>query len=113
MNPNALLVVFSTAPDIETAKTLGRLAVSQKCAACVQILPGATSVYEWNGKIEEESECLLILKTNFEHLDELKLLILQNHPYEVPEFVAIEAEQVSDGYSAWLNDALNTKSVES
>ena len=59
-------------------------------------------MYRWQGKIENDSEQLLLIKTVEERLDELKAALFSKHPYEVPEFVVIRVDNLSDGYRAWL-----------
>lgn len=76
--------------------------VGHRLAACVQILPKMTSVYRWEGKITKDEEYLLMIKTSDERFAEVESYLLENHPYETPEIVAINAEHVSEGYLAWL-----------
>ncbi|VDM46312.1 unnamed protein product [Toxocara canis] len=81
-------VVYVTVPNITVAKQIAREVVTGKLAACVNIIPSVTSVYEWEGKLEEESELLLIMKTRSSALDKLKTKVIELHPYDVPEFIA-------------------------
>ena|ERR1043165_69104 len=80
--------------------------VEKRLAACVNIVPQIHSVYRWQGKIESESEQLLLIKTVYERIDELKEALFAVHPYEVPEFVVLRPEELSDGYRAWLLSAV-------
>ena len=102
-----MLVVLTTVTHIHEAETLAEKIVESKLAACVQILPPMTSVYVWEGKLQKESEHLLIIKTLEEKYADLEAFITANHRYDVPEIVAIEAANVSDAYSAWLGQSLN------
>ena len=97
-----MLIVLTTVPDIAEADALARKIVEAKLAACVQILPQMRSVYSWEGKIRNEPEHLLLIKTLDEKFAELEKFILAQHSYDVPEIVAIPAEKVSDGYLAWV-----------
>ena len=97
-----MLVVLTTTPNPEEAEQLARSIVDEKLAACVQILPKMTSVYFWEGKVQTESEYLLLIKTLEEKFDELSDFIKQNHSYEVPEIVAIAAEKVAGDYLNWI-----------
>ena len=101
-----MLIVFTTAPNQTEAEELAEKLVTAKLAACVQILPPMTSVYVWEGKVQKESEHLLLIKTLPEKWDELAALITANHSYDVPEIVAIDAANVSEPYLKWLQ--LNT-----
>ena len=97
-----MLIVLTTAPNSDEAKALARLLVERKLAACVQILPQVTSVYSWEGKIQTEPEHLLLIKTLEEKFDALSDFIRENHSYDVPEIVAVEAEKVSEDYLDWV-----------
>jgi len=92
------------------AEVLAERIVSAKLAACVQILPQMRSVYIWEGKLQKEDEHLLLIKTLPEKFDELSAFITLNHPYDVPEIVAMDAEKVSAPYLKWLTSAMNGKS---
>ena len=95
---------MTTVGNAGEGESLARLIIEAKLAACVQVLPHMTSVYFWEGKIQSESEHLLLIKTLEEKFDELSQFIKRNHSYEVPEIVAIEAEKVSDDYLKWMRD---------
>lgn len=101
-----MLVVLTTVATAAEAENLAEKIVSAKLAACVQILPQMTSVYFWEGKIEKESEHLLLIKTLEEKFDELSKFIRENHSYEVPEIVALHAENVSESYLEWMENYL-------
>ena len=99
-----MLIVFTTAPSMEEARKLARLAVDRKLAACVQIVPAIESVYEWKGKIEAENESLMLFKTKDSRYGELEAFLEKEHSYETPEIVAVRSERISAGYAKWLND---------
>src|SRR5688572_26209992 len=101
-----MIVVLTTTPNSEEAENLANEAVSEKLAACVQILPKMTSVYFWEGKIHKEDEQLLLIKTLPEKYKELEAFINEKHSYDVPEIVAIESSNVSSKYREWLENYL-------
>jgi periplasmic divalent cation tolerance protein len=101
-----MLVVLTTAPNSDEADRLAHEIVEKKLAACVQVLPSMTSVYFWEGKIQTESEHLLLIKTLEEKFDALSEFIRTHHSYDVPEIVAIEAKKVSEDYLNWMSDYL-------
>jgi len=101
-----MLVVLTTTPNEEEATRLAHSIVEAKLAACVQILPQMTSVYFWEGKVQSEPEHLLLIKTLEEKFDALSEFIRKNHSYDVPEIVALRAEDVSAGYLEWMADYL-------
>jgi periplasmic divalent cation tolerance protein len=98
---NQLVVVLCTVPDEATAEKLAKDLVEERLAACVNAIPGVRSFYRWQGKIESDTEVQLVIKTRRGRFDELAAWIKANHPYEVPEIVAVPAERVSEEYLAW------------
>ena len=96
-----LVVVLCTVPDEATAERLAKGLVEERLAACVNAIPGVKSFYRWQGKIESDTEVQLVIKTRADRFDALAAWISENHPYEVPEIVAIPADRVSEGYFAW------------
>lgn len=101
-----MLIVMTTILSADEAERLAKTIVASKLAACVQILPPMTSVYIWEGKVNRESEHLLLIKTLEEKYDELAALITDTHSYDVPEIVAINAEKVSSPYLKWMSSVL-------
>ncbi|QQP35797.1 Uncharacterized protein FKW44_020683 [Caligus rogercresseyi] len=90
--------VFVTAPSTEVAQTLAQ--------ACVNIIPGLTSVYEWEGKVQSDSESLLMIKTSDSKLSKLSEWVVQNHPYDVPEVIALPIQGGSESYINWIKETL-------
>ena len=101
---NELLVVLCTAPDPAAAEKLAKGLIDGRLAACVNAIAGLTSYYRWQGKFEVDSEVQLLIKTRRGRFDELAAWIEANHPYDVPEIVALPAERVSESYLAWAVD---------
>lgn len=100
------LVVFCTCPDDATAQTLSQVLVTERLAACVNRVPGVRSSYLWEGRMQEDEEVLLIIKTSGERLATLSARIQALHPYEVPEVVAVEVAGGSERYLAWLGQTV-------
>jgi len=98
---NHLIVILCTAPNEAAAEKLARGLIEGRLAACVNAIPAVKSFYRWQGKIETDTEIQLVIKTHSERFDELAIWISENHPYDVPEIVAIPAERVSEAYLAW------------
>ena len=96
-----LIVILCTVPDEATAEKMAKGLLEERLAACVNAIPSVKSFYRWQGKIETDNEIQLLIKTRSKRFDELAAWISANHPYEVPEVVAIPASQVSDAYLAW------------
>jgi periplasmic divalent cation tolerance protein len=97
--------VYVTFPSMEVARRVGSELVERQLAACVNLLPGAISIYRWEGQIEEASEVLAIFKTVIERWEELSAAVRELHPYEVPEVLAVPASEVETKYAAWLRDS--------
>lgn len=101
------IVILCTAPDEASAQELATLVLAEKLAACVTILPGATSLYYWQGKLEQEYEVQMLLKTNCQHQDALMAKLKQHHPYELPELLALPVSKGDKEYLSWLDTSLN------
>jgi periplasmic divalent cation tolerance protein len=99
------LVVLSTFPDLEQAKTIARTLVEERLAACVNV-QGASgdSIYRWQGTIEQERETLAIVKTTSERLDALIARLVELHPYKVPEVIALPIVGGYAPYLQWLEE---------
>ena len=95
-----------TCPDLETANNIAKHIIENKLAACVNILPGITSIYSWQGKVETDNEVLLLIKGSTKHFDELSVLISEYHPYEIPELIALDIQQGSDKFFNWIEDVV-------
>jgi periplasmic divalent cation tolerance protein len=99
------LVVLVTASSKEEGVRIADCLVSQRLAACVNMIPGIESVYRWEGRIARDEEVLLLIKTTAERFPELELQVKQLHSYSVPEVVAVEIKQGSSAYLKWLRDS--------
>ena len=96
----AALVCLASCPDTAIATTVPETLVEARLAACVNIVPGLTSVYRWQDQIRRDEELLLVIKTHSDRLDALRQRIDELHPYELPELIAVEA---ADGLPAYLD----------
>ncbi|SQI43691.1 Divalent-cation tolerance protein CutA [Leminorella richardii] len=106
-SPVHAVLVLCTAPDEASAQGLAAKVLNEKLAACVTLLPGATSLYHWHGKLEQEYEVQMLLKTDRQHQDALMDMLKQHHPYETPELLAIDVSGGNKDYLSWLNGSLN------
>ena len=104
-NPEALLVL-TTCPDEAVAERLARDLVEAGLAACVSRVPGLRSTYRWQGRVEDEPEVLLLIKTVATRFQELEMRVKSLHPYEVPEIIALPIAKGSLDYLSWLRMAL-------
>ena len=99
---SAARVVLIRAPDEECAREIARSLVDERLLACASIVPRVTSIFRWEGAVQEESEALLVGKTTDARLQELETRLLALHPYDVPECVALAPAHVEAKYLAWL-----------
>lgn len=98
-----VIVTFCTCPDKETAEKIARLLVESSLAACVNILPSLTSVYSWQGQIESAEEHLLLIKSPKAAYKAIETAVRSQHPYELPEIIAVNAEQGLPEYINWIH----------
>lgn len=96
------LLVMTNLPDTNIAQSIAQRLIEQRLAACANILPGVTSVYRWQGKIEVASECALWLKTTHVQYDALVQSMLALHPYDLPEVIALPVERGLPAYLNWI-----------
>jgi periplasmic divalent cation tolerance protein len=96
------LVVLVTTPSPERAAEIARAVVEERLAACGNVLPGLRSIYRWEGKVQDDAEALLVLKTTRARFEALRDRVLALHPYEVPEVIALPVEAGSARYLAWI-----------
>ena len=96
------IVVFCTCATEEEAAKLARVLVEARVAACVTMVPGARSVYRWQGAIESSAEWLLIIKSSRKLFEQLRVTVEKAHSYEVPEVLAIPVVDGSPNYLNWL-----------
>jgi periplasmic divalent cation tolerance protein len=94
-----LSIVYTTMATMQEAETVAEQAVTEKYAACVNIVPGAVSVYEWEGKLARSQECLLLFKTTITNVEKLKQWIIEKHPYAVPALLSSSIDTSPDFYT--------------
>jgi periplasmic divalent cation tolerance protein len=94
--------VHVTTPDAVTASRLARALVDERLAACVQVVPGVTSVYTWQGRVETSDEHLLLIKSSAGLFDAICARVRSEHPYDTPEVVAVPVRAIDPSYAAWL-----------
>ena len=102
MTDDAEILVLCTVPEMEVAERLARGLVTARLAACVNVVPGLRSFYEWKGEVHDESELQLLIKSRAARYEALEAWLKENHPYEVPEIVALPITRGSAEYLAWL-----------
>ncbi|HNV70555.1 MAG TPA: divalent-cation tolerance protein CutA [Candidatus Ozemobacteraceae bacterium] len=96
-------IVLVTVPDKKLGENIAAELIRLRLAACVNIIPGITSIYEWEGKVETGSEILLIIKTRVEAFDALRRIVQALHPYQVPEIISVPVEMGLQKYLDWVD----------
>lgn len=102
--------LYVTVPDMATARLLAGGAIGEKLAACANVLPQMTAIYEWDGDVEEESELIVILKTTKSTAPMLATWVEEHHPYEVPCILEIPLGRGNYGYVDWLQKQVGSGS---
>lgn len=97
-----MVMIYSTFPDTSTATQAGERLVTQELAACVNILPQMTSIYQWEGKLMRDEEAVMLIKTRSSLASRVVAEIEAHHPYETPAVVVLEIAEGAQGYLAWL-----------
>lgn len=98
------VVVLVTAPGEEEALKMAKALVEEKLAACVNLIKGVRSIYSWQGKVEDEPEALMVIKTKEELFDALLGRVKELHGYSVPEVIALPVLKGSADYLKWMED---------
>lgn len=107
--PTTYQIILCTCPDIKTGNDIASMLIKNKLAACINIVPGITSVYEWQGKIETSQEHLLIIKSHQCRYTLIESAIVEMHPYELPEIITVPIEQGLPDYLQWIDSCLSLK----
>ena len=96
------MVIFITTSSIDEAKKLGRTLVEEKLVACSNILSPVHSIYQWKGKLCEDEEVMIVLKTKRDLFRQIELRVKELHSYDVPEIIAIPIIEGSEDYLSWV-----------
>lgn len=102
-----ILVAFMTAPNREEARLIARTVVEERLAACCNIAGAVESIYQWQGKVEEAEEVLVIIKTTRERFPDLQRRVTELHSYDIPELIAMPITEGLPGYLEWVGEVMN------
>lgn len=102
---NNFLLVLCNTPDKETAHKLAKLLLAEKLCACINILPQVESLYIWNDELKETTEVTMLIKTTKASYPELENTMKMNHPYEIPEIIALDITHGLAEYLSWINES--------
>ena len=104
-------MVFMTLPEAEVAGAIVRKLVEEKLVACGNVLSGVTSIYRWEGNVQQDDEVLVIMKTTAQAVAPLLERAAELHPYECPEILAIPVEEGYRPYMDWVKDCVATRGM--
>jgi len=99
-------LVLVTAPSVEEAESLGRLLLDRRLVACANLVPGLTSLFWWEGKLDRAEEVLVLMKTRQELLPQVTQAVVEAHSYEVCEVIALPIVGGSEAYLRWIDESL-------
>lgn len=102
--PENQIVTLCTVPDRESGERIGHALVEARLAACVNLVPNLTSIYRWQGAVQQDSECLLLIKTTTTRFAALAERLRSLHPYDVPEIIALPITQGLPAYLNWITE---------
>jgi periplasmic divalent cation tolerance protein len=105
----SILIVHCSCADDGSADAMAKTLVEERLAACVSVLPGMRSTFRWQGETHTDSEVLMLIKTTRERYPALANRLLELHPYELPEIIAVDVSAAHAPYSAWVESAVGVK----
>jgi periplasmic divalent cation tolerance protein len=97
-----LRIAFATAPDVEVAARIAHALVEERLVACANLVANVRSIYRWQGRVEDEREVMLVLKTRADRIGALGERLRALHPYELPELVVLPVDGGLAGYLDWV-----------
>lgn len=101
------VIILCTAPDEACAQALAERVLNEKLAACATLLPGARSLYYWEGQLEQAQEVQMLLKSDRHHQQALLECLKTHHPYQTPELLVVPVMAGEKDYLLWSNASLN------
>jgi len=102
------IIILSTINTETDAQRIAENLVKSKFAACVNIIPGIQSIYEWEGKQRSDAELLLLIKTTKEKEKDVYEFLIHTHPYETPEIISLPIQNGSKDYLNWISASVNS-----
>lgn len=105
--PNNNELILCTCPDRNTSEKIAKRLVKDRLAACVNIMPGLTSIYTWQDRLETAEEHLMLIKSTKERYPAIEQAIRELHPYELPEIIALPIEQGLPDYLNWIDTCVS------
>lgn len=110
VNMSVYVVCLVTIDDIDKAAHIARMLVEKRLVACVNIISDIRSIYSWQGRVCDEKEYLMIMKTRQDLFPNLQAAVKELHPYEVPEIIALPIHQGYPNYLRWIDESTSPAS---
>ncbi len=104
-----MVIIFVTAASEQEAAAIGRALVEESLVACANIIPQIRSIYRWEGKIWDEREALVIIKSREDLFERIRSRVTELHSYEVPEITAIKIDEGDSAYLRWIESVTTSK----
>ena len=101
-----VILVYINFPNKECARQIGTALIEKQLAACVNIIPKIESIYQWEGKICVEEEVMAMVRTTASRYKQLEEYVVNNHPYDTPEVIAVPLSNGSEPYLNWVQDMM-------
>jgi periplasmic divalent cation tolerance protein len=98
--------IYATFPEVALAEKIAQLLISARLAACANIIPGAMSIYPWQGKIESSQEVIMFVKTTAHHAEAAMALIREHHPYRIPAILSLPISGGNPDFLAWIHETV-------
>ena len=108
MSMSEAVIVYTTFPDMAAAQQVCKTVIAERLAACANIFPSMTAIYEWQGTLETEQECAVFLKTRQSAAENLMRHLKREHPYDTPAILVIPLSAVDQDYGAWISQQIGT-----
>ena len=102
MTESNAVIILITVPNDDSAERIAAKLIAERLAACVNVIPGIVSHYRWEGKLNADRELLLLVKTQSRHFNAVRDAVLEIHPYDLPEIIAIDVVNGLKGYLDWV-----------
>ncbi|SCQ17295.1 cutA, putative [Plasmodium ovale] len=106
------IAVYVTAPTRDVAEKISNVLLKEKLASCINIIPGVLSMYHWKGEINKDNEVLMMIKTKKNLFSQIVSCVKLNHPYEVPEVIAVPIQYGSKDYLDWVSNSVKSDEDE-
>jgi len=97
-------IIYTTCPDVDVAEKLASELLEQQLIACANITEGITSLYRWEGSVRQETECVVMLKTDESMLEKVMGYVEEHHPYECPALFSLAPQHCSQAFAEWVKE---------